>query len=140
MVERPKHAGLRHVALFCRDFEASERFYVDLMAMQVEWRPDPDNVYLCSGADNLALHRWQDGDFAAAQRLDHIGFIVDQPADVDQWFTFLKDAGVRMRSEPRTHRDGARSFYCLDPEGVVVQIIYHPPISGGRFVRDPAGG
>ena len=135
MSERPTHAGLRHVALFCADFEASERFYVDLMGMQVEWRPDPDNVYLCSGADNLALHRWQDGAFAPPQRLDHIGFIVDQPEGVDQWFTFLKDHGVRMKSEPRTHRDGARSFYCLDPEGVVVQIIYHPPISGGRFVR-----
>ena len=140
MSERPKHAGLRHVALFCRDYEASERFYVDLMGMQVEWRPDEDNVYLSSGADNLALHRWKDADFAPSQRLDHIGFIVDRPADVDQWFTFLKAAGVRMKSEPRTHRDGARSFYCLDPEGVVVQIIYHPPISGGRFVREPAGG
>lgn len=42
--------------------------------------------------------------------------------------------------ELRNHRDGARSFYCLDPEGVVVQVIYHPPISGGRFVREVAGG
>ena len=55
MSERPKHAGLRHVALFCRDYQASERFYVDLMGMQVEWRPDEDNVYLCSGADNRAI-------------------------------------------------------------------------------------
>lgn len=134
---RPRpHAGLRHMALFVRDLEACERFYVGLMNMQVEWRPDEDNVYLCSGNDNLALHRWKDGEFAAAQRLDHLGFIVDAAEDVDAWFAFLKEAGVTMRSEPRTHRDGARSFYCLDPEGVVVQVIHHPPISGGRFVRN----
>jgi hypothetical protein len=30
---------------------------------------------------------------------------------------------------PRTHRDGARSFYCFDPAGNLVQFIYHPPIS-----------
>ena len=49
--------GMRHVALFATDLEASEAFYVDLLGMTVEWRPDDDNVYLTSGNDNLALHR-----------------------------------------------------------------------------------
>ena len=129
-MERPRpHAGLRHVALFVRDLAACEHFYIDLLGMQVEWRPDPDNVYLCSGCDNLALHRWTDGEFAAPQRLDHIGFILDSAADVDDWFSFLQHHGVRMKSEPRTHRDGARSFYCKDPAGNRVQVIYHPPIA-----------
>lgn len=140
MIERPRpHAGLRHVALFVCDLPASEYFYIELMGMKVEWRPDEDNVYLCSGSDNLALHRWKDGEFTPPQRLDHIGFIVDAPSDVDDWFRFLQQADVKMKSEPRTHRDGARSFYCVDPEGVVVQIIYHPPISGGRFVKAAVG-
>ncbi|WP_035203154.1 VOC family protein [Isoalcanivorax pacificus] len=137
MSERPSGlGGLRHVALFVGDLAACEQFYVGLLGMAVEWRPDEDNVYLCSGCDNLALHRWQGEAFPRPQRLDHIGFILDAMDDVDRWFTFLKDQGVTMRSEPRTHRDGARSFYCLDPEGVVVQFIFHPPISGGRFIRN----
>jgi hypothetical protein len=37
--------------------------------------------------------------------------------------------GVTCEKSPRTHRDGARSFYARDPEGNVVQVIYHPPIS-----------
>ena len=28
-----------------------------LLGFAVEWEPDPDNVYLTSGCDNLALHR-----------------------------------------------------------------------------------
>lgn len=132
----PPLGGLRHVALFVEDLAAAEHFYVDLLGMQVEWRPDADNVYLSSGCDNLALHRWQGSALGAQQRLDHIGFVVDDMADVDVWFNFLKSHSVVMRSEPRTHRDGARSFYCLDPSGVVVQLIYHPPISGGRFVHE----
>jgi catechol 2,3-dioxygenase-like lactoylglutathione lyase family enzyme len=131
MPERPATtAGLRHVALFVRDMATAEHFYVELLGMQVEWRPDPDNVYLCSGCDNLALHSlpkgFRDG---GDQRLDHIGYILRQPEDVDAWYEFLKAHEVPMKTEPRTHRDGARSFYCLDPDGNTVQMIYHPPIA-----------
>lgn len=122
--------GLRHMALFVEDLEACEHFYVALLGMAVEWRPDADNVYLTSGVDNLALHRWPAGVTASGpQRLDHIGFILATPADVDDWHAFLLERGVSMKTAPRTHRDGARSFYCLDPAGVTVQMIYHPPLA-----------
>ena len=127
---RPDHLGMRHVALFVQDLAACERFYVDLLGMEVEWRPDPDNVYLCSGCDNLALHRAPVQTSGHEQKLDHIGFIVHEPEGVDRWFEFFQANGVRMRNAPRTHRDGARSFYCYDPDDTVIQIIYHPPISG----------
>ena len=38
------------------------------MGMQVEWRPDPDNVYLTSGNDNLALHRVEKSDEVTVSR------------------------------------------------------------------------
>ena len=132
-MSRPERtAGLRHVALFVEQFEACLDFYVRLMGMRIEWQPDPDNSYLTSGNDNLALHRVAAGHHGAAttQRLDHIGFVVNVAADVDDWHAFLQSEGVRTRTVPKTHRDGARSFYCEDPDGTVVQIIHHPPISG----------
>ena len=49
--------GMRHVALYVSDMPACERFYVELLGMQVEWRPDAENLYLSSGPDNLALHQ-----------------------------------------------------------------------------------
>lgn len=132
--------GLRHLALWVQDLEACESFYVNLLGMVVEWRPDPDNVYLTSGHDNLALHRAPgspDRDEVRdrqaplsghPQRLDHIGFIVESPQQVDIWYDFLRAHDVPMKTAPRTHRDGAHSFYCLDPEGITVQMIYHPPL------------
>jgi len=121
--------GLRHVALQVQDLESCERFYVDLLGMEVEWRPDPDNLYLTSGGDNLALHRSAAGDFdEPAQRLDHIGFMLGSAEAVDQWFEWLKENGVSMRAGPRTHRDGARSFCCHAPDGTLVQMIHHPPV------------
>jgi catechol 2,3-dioxygenase-like lactoylglutathione lyase family enzyme len=111
------------------DMAASERFYVELLGLEVEWRPDPDNIYLTSGCDNLALHKAQYLG-AAGQRLDHIGFILRTPEDVDAWCEYLRAQEVPIVQTPRTHRDGARSFYCRDPEGNLVQMIYHPPIAG----------
>lgn len=130
-VDRPAPtAGLRHVALFVRQFEAAERFYVDLLGMAVEWRPDADNVYLTSGHDNLALHRAPEGfEPSGPQRLDHIGFVLRTPEHVDAWHRFLSAHGVQIQAAPRTHRDGARSFYCRDPDGNTVQMIFHPPIA-----------
>ena len=129
-MERPAPtAGLRHIAFHVQDMDAAERFYVDLLGMQVEWRPDPDNVYLTSGNDNLAIHRSRTAVDLNAQVLDHIGFILKTPQDVDAWYDWLKHNGVEMKSEPRTHRDGARSFYCVGPERVTLQMIFHPPIA-----------
>ena len=126
----PATTGLRHVALFVQDLEACEHFYVALLGMTVEWRPDPDNVYLTSGRDNLALHRLPAGVATdGPQRLDHIGFILAQADDVDAWYEYLGSHEVAMKTAPRTHRDGARSFYCVDPCGTVVQMIYHPPLA-----------
>lgn len=127
---RPEGLSLRHVALRVRDLEACEHFYTALLGMRVEWRPDADNVYLTGGQDNLALHRA--GAAAAAeagQRLDHIGFVLKRPELVDAWCAFLKEQGAVILQAPRTHRDGARSFYCQDPDGNQVQIIYHPPLA-----------
>ncbi len=122
-------AGMRHVAFHVHDIRAAERFYVELLGMRVEWRPDSDNVYLTSGNDNLALHR-SDKEFATAgQVLDHIGFVLNAPREVDDWYAFLLANDVEMKSEPRTHRDGARSFYFVGPERVTVQMIYHPSIA-----------
>lgn len=96
--------------------------------MQVEWRPDPDNVYLTSGNDNLALHRATEK-ADGPQRLDHIGFFLAKPEHVDEWYDFLLANKVEMRTRTKTHRDGARSFYCYDPDGNIVQMIFHPPLA-----------
>jgi catechol 2,3-dioxygenase-like lactoylglutathione lyase family enzyme len=130
-MDRPRHAGLRHLALNARDLASMKRFYTDVLGFAVEWEPDDDNVYLSSGIDNLALHRAADSSRAADgdRSLDHLGLIVRDPDDVDRWAAYLEGRGVTLDAKPKTHRDGARSCYFSDPDGNKVQIIYHPPIS-----------
>ncbi len=133
-MDRPVHAGLRHLALIVRDMDAMKRFYVDMLGFHIEWEPDADNVYLSSGADNLALHRSAGKTTsrsieATDSALDHLGLIVRTPDDVDRWAAFLAGRGVVIDAAPRTHRDGARSCYFRDPDGNRIQVIHHPPIS-----------
>jgi catechol 2,3-dioxygenase-like lactoylglutathione lyase family enzyme len=133
----PRAIGLRHLALGTSDLPRAEAFYCGVIGFQVEWRPDPDNLYLRLGLDNLALHTFTPKDdeearafaLAGGQRLQHFGIVVKTMADVDAWHTHLVAHGVKILAPPRTHRDGARSLYCADPDGNAVQILYHPPIS-----------
>lgn len=107
--------------------------------MAVEWRPDADNVYLTSGTDNLAIHRAAGAVVESGQRLDHIGFVVETAADVDAWYEHLTTNKIPVDAPPRSHRDGARSFYCKDPEGTTVQIVHHPPLAHTLRVRRESG-
>lgn len=127
MATPPATLGIRHVALNCSDLEAMERFYREVLGYRVEWRPDPDNVYLTQGGDNLALHK---GPREGAGALDHFGIMLKSKEDVHAWAAHLRAAGAAIVKEPKTHRDGATSFYARDPEGTVIQFIHHPPIAG----------
>lgn len=122
--------GFRHIALFVDAFEACEHFYTKLLGLSVEWRPDEDNVYLTMGRDNLALHRrGSKGALSDNQRLDHIGLVLTEADEVDKWYDYLSQNQIKLLTRPRTHRDGARSFYCQDPDGTTVQFIHHPPLA-----------
>lgn len=120
----PSSLGLRHAALRVRDLPAAEAFFVRVLGYSVEWRPDPENVYLTRDGDNVALHRADAP--AGAGLLDHLGIFVPRAEDVDAWERHLDGKGARIAARPRNHRDGTRSLYVDGPEGLVVQILHHP--------------
>ncbi len=126
--------GLRHLALKVADLARARKFYEEFFGMTVVWEPDPDNVYLSSGADNLALHQIPAADVsryrsAKDQLLDHLGFIMDSPASVDRLFAQAERSGAPIVKPVAQHRDGSYSFYMADPDGNVVQVLYEPAIS-----------
>ena len=129
-----KTYGMRHVALNVKNAQESKDFYCKVFNMQVEWEPDPKSVYLTSqdenggGIDNIALHQ-ADAPLHKPSALNHLGFFVPEMSDVDEWYAHVQSCGAKIVREIKTHRDGARSFYFEDIDGIVIQLLYHPPVS-----------
>ena len=123
--------GMRHIALKVRDMAKSKSFYQAMLGMDVVWEPDPQNVYLSSGCDNIALHEVPPGfaSLAAAQHLDHFGFIIESVERVEELEQQFRAAGIRIVHPFKLHRDGSASFYCADPDGIVIQMLYEPLLS-----------
>jgi catechol 2,3-dioxygenase-like lactoylglutathione lyase family enzyme len=125
MDERPAcPSGLRHLALRVRDAARAAAFYGEHFAMRVVWHPDAETVYLSSGGDNLALHEHPGA--APGGALDHLGFFVASPDEVYERAERMRRGDVEIVAEPRHHRDGSVSFYCKDPDGNVVQVLWVP--------------
>lgn len=127
---------MRHIALKVKNAARSKAFYCDRFGMDVVWEPDPQNVYLSSGCDNIAIHEISEefASTAAVLQLDHLGFIVESIERVkglEQEFVFH---GVKIVHPFKIHRDGSASFYCADPDGIVIQLLYEPRLSRQRIV------
>ena len=125
--------GLRHLALNVADVGRAVEFYVSVFGMRVVWQPDPENAYLSSGCDNLALHQASSPVSSTGQRIDHLGFLVATLEDVDRAAEVLAARQIPLRHPPRTHRDGSRSLYVADPDGNIIQILYEPTLSTRRL-------
>jgi len=99
--------------------------------MEVVWEPDPENVYLSSGCDNIAIHGVSEAfaHTAEERQLDHLGFVIE---DVERVRTLEKEfvaKGVPIVHPFKVHRDGSASFYCADPDGIIIQLLYEPQLS-----------
>jgi catechol 2,3-dioxygenase-like lactoylglutathione lyase family enzyme len=127
--------GMRHIALKVRSAAQSKRFYQDILGMDVVWEPDPQNVYLSSGCDNIAIHQVPEGFLQNAQerQLDHLGFVVESVERVKELESEFHSHGVRIVHPFKLHRDGSASFYCADPDGVVIQMLYEPALSAQKI-------
>jgi catechol 2,3-dioxygenase-like lactoylglutathione lyase family enzyme len=123
--------GMRHIALKVRDVARSKSFYQDILGMDVVWEPDPQNVYLSSGCDNIALHEVSQSFATGAteQQLDHLGFVVATIDQVKQLEETFRASGIKIVHPFKVHRDGSASFYCADPDGIVIQMLYEPHLS-----------
>lgn len=125
-MDRPKLVGLRHIAIKVRKFESAIKFYRDVIGMSLELQTE-DYAYLTTGSDNLSLH-YLGAKFGHHQKLEHIGFLVDLPAKVDEWKNYMYQAGIAILESPKTFGVGTRSFSVADPDGNEVEFIYHPPM------------
>jgi catechol 2,3-dioxygenase-like lactoylglutathione lyase family enzyme len=127
----PGLKGMRHIALRVQDVGRSKKFYQEILGMDVVWEPDAQNVYLSSGCDNIAIHEVSESFLKSAEerQLDHLGFVVESIERVEELESEFRSQGVKIVHPFKIHRDGSASFYCADPDGAVIQMLYEPTLS-----------
>ncbi len=122
--------GLRHLALKVKKFDECLFFYTKILGMSIDWKPDDENVYLTNGKDNLALHYDSNvTDNSNDTRLDHFGIFVKNKEDIDLYLKHMLEHKVKIHKDKKIHRDDSVSFYVEDPDGNVMQILWHPTLS-----------
>ena len=128
--------GMRHIALKVRDAARSKQFYQEILGMDIVWEPDPHNVYLSSGCDNIAIHQVPATFLKSAEerQLDHLGFVVENIERVKELEQEFRRRGVTIVHPFKIHRDGSASFYCADPDGIVIQMLFEPTLSGQKII------
>ncbi|MGN6732194.1 MAG: VOC family protein [Candidatus Binatia bacterium] len=104
--------GMRHIALKVKDVTRSKRFYQDVLGMDVVWEPDPQNVYLSSGCDNIAIHGVSEifANTAEERQLDHLGFVVEDVERVRALENELSRKEYRLCSHLRFTATAVRLF------------------------------
>lgn len=129
-----EHLGLRHVALNVSDVERAVTFYRDLLGFRVVWQPDPQNIYLSSGCDSLAIHLADE--IRRPGALDHLGIVVRSADHVSRAETALRGAEATILQATKVHRDKSVSCYVADPDGNSVQILFEPAVSKLNFAGE----
>ncbi|HEU4974599.1 MAG TPA: VOC family protein [Baekduia sp.] len=113
--------GFAELTLEAHDRDVLERFYVDLLGLEVLARED-DRTWLAAG-ERARLGLWLPGEKEfddEGGRHVHFAFSA-APGRLDALRERLRHAGVEHRG-PVEHPGGDRSLYVEDPEGNVVEV------------------
>ena len=130
---RPKTLGTHHLRLTVSDVERSLAFYTDVLGFELRVRFGPNSVFLHDGTMGLGLNTpWHD--LPEAERrfdearvgLDHIGFRVASPEDVQRAAEHLDACGV-ARSEVKPGRVPDSTLVVFrDPDNIQLEYYYSP--------------
>ncbi len=114
--------GLDHATIYTDDIEATRRFYVDVLGLEVGFRPTVSvpGYWLYSGP-NPILHLVA-GETAREARgaIDHVSFAVQ---DFDAVLARLTAAGVAFRAFDIPN-DLGRQAFVSDPNGVNIELTW----------------
>jgi 2,3-dihydroxybiphenyl 1,2-dioxygenase len=134
---RTGEQGLGHVVLMVRDFEATFRFYHDLLGFRVsdyvELQPAPNfRVTICFLHANPRHHSLAFVAAPAAKRLNHFMLETATLDDVGRTLDLCPEHGVAIAQTLGRHtNDHMVSFYAVTPSGFQVEVGW-----GARQVDD----
>lgn len=115
--------GLNHITLRVNNIEKAEEFYEQMLGFKVEKKMGRSMTVYRIGKDSLVLveaeTEYEPG--SKDYRVDHFGFFVDGPEEVDRLAAFFKENEVTILSGPSNRKTG-RFVFISDPDGNMIEI------------------
>ena len=119
-----KPSGLNHITLRVNEIERAEAFYGGLLGFELERKMGRSMAVYRIGEDSIVLveaetaYNRESKDY----RVDHFGFFVDTPEQVDEIAAFMKENEVTIISGPANRKNG-RFLFISDPDGNMIEIF-----------------
>ena len=119
-------SGINHMTIRVNEIERSEEFYGKILGFELVRKMGQSMaVYKIGKEDTLVIVEAETSydpnsrDF----RVDHIGFYLDSPEEVDEMATYLRDHEVTILSGPANRKKGLIVF-ASDPDGNMIEFFY----------------
>lgn len=119
-------SGINHITIRVNDIKRAEEFYGDLLGFElIRKMGESMSVYQVGEEDTLVLVEAETSYDPASRdyRVDHFGFYLDSPEEVDELAEFFRENEVTVLSGPANRKRG-RFLFISDPDGNMIELFY----------------
>lgn len=119
-----KPSGLNHITLRVNNIELSEHFYGEILGFELEKKMGRSMAVYRIGEDSLVIVEAETSYDKSSRdyRVDHFGFFVEKPEQVDAITQKFREQGVTILSGPANRKNG-RFVFISDPDGNMIEIF-----------------
>ncbi|MEX2585577.1 MAG: VOC family protein [Balneolaceae bacterium] len=121
-----KPNGINHITIRVNDIGRAEEFYGDILGFEkIRKMGKSMCVYRIGKEDTLVIVEAETSydpnsrDF----RVDHIGFYLESPEQVDRMAGYFREKEVTILSGPANRKKG-RFLFISDPDGNMIELFY----------------
>lgn len=119
-------SGINHITIRVNDITRAEAFYGGLLGFKLIRKMGQSMaVYQVGEEDTLVLVEAETSYDPSSRdyRIDHFGFYLDSPEEVDELADFFRENEVTVLSGPANRKRG-RFVFVSDPDGNMIEFFY----------------
>jgi catechol 2,3-dioxygenase-like lactoylglutathione lyase family enzyme len=118
--------GLHHITIRVNNIAAAEKFYGEVLGFDLVRKMGQSMAtYRMGTKDTLVIVEAETAYDQSSRdyRIDHFGFMVDTPAEVDDMAAYLRSHEVNIVVGPVNRKNGRFVFF-TDPDGNMIEVFF----------------